>query len=87
MTTAPGGVPHSSASEVHPLRTIREIRESLPEDQARHFDAELADTAIEELPEMLSRWVRLAADGFEEFLLSKPFEGLAFGARSYAGAW
>ena len=85
MTTAPGGVPRSSVSGVedHPLRTIRDIRESLPEDQARYFDAELADTEIEALPEMLSRWVRLATDGFEEFLLSKPFEGLEFGARSY----
>ncbi len=85
MTTAPGGVPRSSVTAVgdHPLRTIRDIRESLPEDQARYFDAELADTEIEALPEMLSRWVRLATDGFEEFLLSKPFEGLEFGARSY----
>jgi hypothetical protein len=49
----------------------------------RHFDAELADTELDALPEMLSRWVRLATDGFEEFLLSKPFEGLEFGARSY----
>jgi hypothetical protein len=68
---------------VHPLRTIRDIRDSLPEDQARHFDAELADTELDALPEMLSRWVRLATDGFEEFLLSQPFEGLEFGARSY----
>lgn len=81
----PRGVPRSSgsASTAHPLRTIRDIRESLPEDQARHFDAELADTELEALPEMLSRWVRLATDGFEEFLLSQPFEGLDFGARSY----
>lgn len=43
----------------------------------------LADSEIEALPEMLGRWVRLATDGFEEFLLSKPFEGLEFGARSY----
>lgn len=85
MTTAPGGAPRSSGSgtSAHPLRTIRDIRESLPENQARHFDAELADTELEALPEMLSRWVRLATDGFEEFLLSRPFEGLDFGARSY----
>lgn len=84
MTTAPGGVPRpSGAAVVHPLRTIRDIRDSLPEDQARHFDAELADTELDALPEMLSRWVRLATDGFEEFLLSQPFEGLEFGARSY----
>lgn len=25
----------------------------------------------------------LSNDGFEEFLLSRPFEGLEFGARSY----
>lgn len=85
MTTAPGGVPRSPVTAVgdHPLRTIRDIRDSLPEDQARYFDAELAETEIEALPEMLGRWVRLATDGFEEFLLSKPFEGLEFGARSY----
>jgi hypothetical protein len=65
------------------LRTIRDIRESLPEDQRRHFDAELADTEIEALPEMLNRWVALSNDGFEEFLLSRPFEGMEFGARPY----
>nr|WSX77868.1 hypothetical protein OH826_30920 [Streptomyces sp. NBC_00899] len=82
---ASGGVPRSpgSATSAHPLRTIRDIRESLPEDQARHFDAELADTELEALPEMLNRWVQLATDGFEEFLLSSPFEGLEFGGRSY----
>jgi hypothetical protein len=85
MTTASGDVPHSSGpgAASHPLRTIRDIRESLPEDQRKHFDAELADTEIEALPAMLDRWVTLAADGFEEFLLSHPFEGLEFGARSY----
>ncbi|MEC3993704.1 hypothetical protein VSR01_09220 [Actinacidiphila sp. DG2A-62] len=85
MTTAPGGAPGrpEPAVPAHPLRTIRDIRDSLPADQARHFDAELADTELEALPEMLSRWVRLATDGFEEFLLSRPFEGLEFGARSY----
>ncbi|TQL21298.1 hypothetical protein [Streptomyces sp. SLBN-134] len=83
MTTAPGGAPHPPPSSLHPLRTIRDIRESLPEDQRRHFDAELADTEIEALPEMLHRWVTLSNDGFEEFLLSRPFEGLEFGARSY----
>ncbi|WP_406727005.1 hypothetical protein WJ438_23585 [Streptomyces sp. GD-15H] len=82
MTTAPSGVPHPPSSS-HPLRTIRDIRESLPEDQRRHFDAELADTEIEALPKMLHRWVTLSNDGFEQFLLSRPFEGLEFGARSY----
>jgi hypothetical protein len=85
MTTVPGGVPRPSgaAATAHPLRTIRDIRDSLPDDQARHFDAELADTELDALPEMLSRWVRLATDGFDDFLLSQPFEGLEFGARSY----
>jgi hypothetical protein len=85
MTTASGDVPRSSrpSATSHPLRTIRDIRESLPEDQRQHFDAELADTEIDALPAMLDRWVTLGADGFEEFLLSRPFEGLEFGARSY----
>ncbi|WP_031072900.1 hypothetical protein [Streptomyces sp. NRRL S-118] len=83
MTTASSGVPHPPRSPSHPLRTIRDIRESLPEGQRRHFDAELADTEIEALPEMLHRWVTLSNDGFEEFLLSRPFEGMEFGARSY----
>ncbi|MFH9984040.1 hypothetical protein ACH4ND_33545 [Streptomyces sp. NPDC017179] len=83
MTTAPSGVPHPSPPPSHPLRTIRDIRESLPEDQRRHFDAELADTEIDALPEMLHRWVTLSNDGFEGFLLSRPFEGLEFGVRSY----
>lgn len=67
----------------HPMRTIRDIRESLPGDQVAHFDAELAVTDIDELPSMLTRWATAAHDGFEEFLLSAPFEGLEFGARSY----
>lgn len=83
MTTASSDVPHPTHRPPHPLRTIRDIRESLPEDQRRHFDAELADTEIEALPEMLHRWVTLSNDGFEDFLLSQPFEGLAFGTRSY----
>jgi hypothetical protein len=85
MTTAPSDVPQPSSPSSHPLRTIRDIRESLPEDQRRHFDAELADTEIEALPQMLHRWVALGSDGFEEFLLSRPFEGLDFGNRSYDG--
>ncbi|MFE9937315.1 hypothetical protein [Streptomyces hirsutus] len=83
MTTAPGGVPHPPPSSSHLLRTVRDIRESLPEDRRQHFDAELADTEIEALPEMLHRWVTLSNDGFEEFLPSRPFEGLEFGARSH----
>ena len=83
MTTAPSGTTHSTPPSPQPLRTIRDIRESLPEDQRRHFDAELADTEIDALPEMLHRWVGLSNDGFEEFLLSRPFEDLEFGARSY----
>ncbi|MFJ8476311.1 hypothetical protein [Kitasatospora sp. NPDC094011] len=65
------------------MRTIREIRGSLPEDQVRHFDAELADTDIDALPAMLHRWATLGTDGFLDFLLTTPFEGLEFGARSY----
>ncbi|WP_431780849.1 hypothetical protein [Streptomyces chumphonensis] len=83
MTTAPSGEPHPPSQSSHPLRTIRDIRESLPEDQRRHFDTELTNTEIEALPEMLHRWVTLSNDGFEEFLLSAPFEGLDVGARSY----
>ncbi|MDT3396952.1 hypothetical protein RKE29_09885 [Streptomyces sp. B1866] len=85
MTSAPGDTPHSAdaAHGPHPLRTIRDIRESLPEDQRRHFDAELADTEIDALPAMLQRWIKLGNDGFDEFLLSTPFEGLEFGSRSY----
>jgi hypothetical protein len=32
---------------------------------------------------MLNRWVALSNDGFEDFLLSRPFGGLEFGARAY----
>lgn len=32
---------------------------------------------------MLHRWVTPSNDAFEEFLLSLPFDGLEFGARSY----
>ncbi|MFI9840103.1 hypothetical protein ACIHFD_23910 [Nonomuraea sp. NPDC051941] len=64
----------------HPLRTIREIRESLPDDQLVHFGAE---TDISELESTLTRWATLANDGFMDFLLSTPFEGVEFGARSY----
>jgi hypothetical protein len=67
----------------HPLRTIRDIRAWLPEDQRAHFDAELAETDIDELPEMLHRVITLAKDGFDEFVRSAPFDGLDFGARSY----
>ncbi|BDM72100.1 hypothetical protein HEK616_55870 [Streptomyces nigrescens] len=76
---------HSTAARkpTHPLRTIREIRDSLPEDQLRHFDAELAETDIDDLPSMLTRWAKLGNDGFLDFLLSTPFEGLEFGERSY----
>lgn len=83
MTTASIGVPQRSSPSSHPLRTIRDIRDSLPEDQRAHFDVQLADTKIEDLPKLLHRWVTLGNDGFEEFLLSRPFEGLEFGARSY----
>ncbi|MFI7638156.1 hypothetical protein [Nonomuraea sp. NPDC049400] len=69
--------------DTHPLRTIREIRESLPDDQLAYFDAELAETDISELESMLTRWATLANDGFMDFLLSTPFEGLEFGGRSY----
>ncbi|MER7395628.1 hypothetical protein ABT381_08940 [Streptomyces sp. NPDC000151] len=75
--------PTTPDGAAHPLRTIRDIREALPEDQRHHFDAELADTDIDALPEMLHRWITLGFDGFAEFLLSAPFEGLEFGARSY----
>jgi len=40
---------------------------------------------LDDLPSMLTRWATAANDGFEEFLLSTPFEGLEFGARSYDG--
>ncbi|MFE2408692.1 hypothetical protein ACFXDE_10140 [Kitasatospora sp. NPDC059408] len=84
MSTAPNlPVPPNRPDEAHPLRTIREIRASLPGDQVEHFDAELADTDIDELPAVLHRWATLGTDGFVDFLLSAPLEGLEFGARSY----
>lgn len=73
----------SRPEPVHPLRTIQDIRKSLPEGQRNHFDAELAVTDLDELPSMLTRWATNANDGFLEFLLSTPFEGLEFGGRSY----
>lgn len=76
-------LPTLPTEPAHPLRTIRDIRGSLPGDQLAHFDAELAVTDLDELPAMLLRWATAAHDGFEEFLLSTPFEGLDFGARSY----
>ncbi|MDH6138219.1 hypothetical protein P3T35_000196 [Kitasatospora sp. GP30] len=78
--------PPSRLGEPHPLRTIREIRESLPADQVEHFDAELADADIDALPAMLHRWATLGSDRFFERLLSAPFEGLEFGQRSYDDA-
>ncbi|MFI6844943.1 hypothetical protein OG535_25525 [Kitasatospora sp. NBC_00085] len=87
MSTAPNlPIPPRRPDEPHPLRTIREIRESLPADQVEHFDAELADTDIDALPAMLHRWATLGGDGFVERLLSIPFEGLDFGERSYDDA-
>lgn len=69
----------------HPLRTIRDIRASFKDDEVQlaHFDAELAVTDIDEVPDVLHRWATLGHDGFEEFLFSTPFEGLEFGGRSY----
>jgi hypothetical protein len=43
MPAALGGGPHPPSRSPHPLRTIRDIRESLPEDRRRHSDTELAD--------------------------------------------
>ncbi|MBP0449725.1 hypothetical protein J5Y04_09185 [Kitasatospora sp. RG8] len=87
MSTAPDlPLPPRRPDEPHPLRTIREIRDSLPADQAEHFDAELADTDIDALPAMLHRWATLGSDGFLDKLLSTPFEGLDFGERSYDDA-
>ena len=82
--SATRGMPFLDRSdEVHSLRTIREVRASLPDDQLAHFDTELAETDISELESVLTRWATLANDGFEEFLLSTPFEDLDFGGRSY----
>lgn len=78
--------PEESHPQSHPLRTIREIRESLPEHQLGHFDAELADTDIDALPDMLHRWATLGSDGFLDRLTAAPFEGLEFGQRSYDDA-
>ncbi|MBT2478571.1 hypothetical protein [Streptomyces sp. ISL-94] len=91
MSTAPNlplppRRPEESHPQSHPLRTIREIRESLPEHQLGHFDAELADTDIDALPDMLHRWATLGGDGFLERLTAAPFEGLEFGQRSYDDA-
>ncbi|MFG2694787.1 hypothetical protein [Kitasatospora sp. NPDC048407] len=87
MTTAANlPLPPRRPEEPHPLRTIREIREALPEHQLEHFDAELADTDIDALPAMLHRWATLGNDGFIQRLLSTPFEGLEFGQRSYDDA-
>ncbi|MFI6003832.1 hypothetical protein ACIA98_26060 [Streptomyces sp. NPDC051366] len=91
MSTAPNlplppRRPEESRPQSHPLRTIREIRESLPEHQLGHFDAELADTDIDALPDMLHRWATLGSDGFLERLTTAPFEGLEFGQRSYDDA-
>jgi hypothetical protein len=84
MSTAPNlPLPPRRPEDPHPLRTIREIREALPQDQVEHFDAELADTDIDALPAMLHRWATLGSDRFLDRLLSAPFEGLEFGARSY----
>lgn len=82
MTTAPRHeIPPKRARRS--IRTINDIREALPEDQRRHFDRELGEADLAEVPEVLETWVTLGFDGFEEFLLSKPFLGLEFGKRSY----
>ncbi|EDX23939.1 hypothetical protein SSAG_03730 [Streptomyces sp. Mg1] len=87
MSTAPNlPLPPRRPEETHPLRTIRGIRESLPEHQLGHFDAELADTDIDALPDMLHRWATLGSDGFLERLTATPFEGLEFGQRTYDDA-
>lgn len=91
MSTAPNlplppRRPQESQPQSHPLRTIREIREALPEHQLGHFNAELADTDIDALPDMLHRWATLGSDGFLERLAEAPFEGLKFGQRFYDDA-
>ncbi|KND26022.1 hypothetical protein [Streptomyces acidiscabies] len=86
MSTAPSPPPYKPEEPRHPLRTIREIRESLPAQQVAHFDAELADTDLDALPDMLHRWATLGNDGFLDRLISTPFEGLEFGGRSYDDA-
>ncbi|MGF1425184.1 hypothetical protein [Kitasatospora sp. LaBMicrA B282] len=82
-TAATPPLPPTRPEQSHPLRTIREIRAALPPDQRAHFDAELGDTDIDALPAILHRWATLGNDGFLDFLLSTPFEGLSFGERSY----
>lgn len=42
-------LPTRPPEPAHPLRTIRDIRGSLPSDQPAHFDAELAVTDLDEL--------------------------------------
>lgn len=76
---------HTPATPPRPLRTICDIRASLEDDEVQlaYFDAELAVTDVDELASMLHRWATLGHDGFKEFLKSRPFEGLEFGARSY----
>ncbi|MEO3786120.1 hypothetical protein ABGB12_22550 [Actinocorallia sp. B10E7] len=87
MSTASGlPLPPHRPEPGHSLRTIREIRESRPEEQREHFDAELADTDLDALPAVLRRWAAMANDGFLDLLLSTPFEGLEFGERSYDDA-
>jgi hypothetical protein len=88
MSSAPrrSSSPSRQPEPEHPLRTIREIRESLPEEQRGHFDAELADTDLDALPAVLRRWATMGNDGFLDLLLSTPFEGLEFGERSYDDA-
>jgi hypothetical protein len=84
MTTAP----HSRHKAFRcgtklPIRTIRDLREALPEQQRQFFDQELAEAKLEEIPEVIHSWATLGLDGFDEFMLSKPFLGLEFGQRSY----
>ena len=87
MSARPGQpLPPYQPEPEHPLRTIREIRDALPEGQLGHFDAELADTDLDALPSMLQRWAGMANDGFVDLLLSTPFDGLEFGGRSYDDA-
>jgi hypothetical protein len=87
VSAVPGrSLPSDRPEPAHPLRTIREIRASLPEGQRGHFDAELADTDLDALPDVLRRWAVMGVDGFVDSLLSTPFEGLEFGERSYDDA-
>ncbi|KPM53877.1 hypothetical protein ACG83_23495 [Frankia sp. R43] len=87
MSAAPGRpLPSERLEPAHPLRTIREIRASLPAEQRGHFDVELADTDLDALPDVLRRWAVLGSDKFVDSLLATPFEGLEFGERSYDDA-